>query len=93
MSTSGSWTWKRPGRNWDLLSVARFNQLNVPGLQRFHTWQVESGYTRLLNLQTALVVSYAHTSNSSQFTGVVYGLSQHGARLSFVWGPESLGLR
>ena len=81
------------GRNWDLLCVGRFSQLNVPGLQRFHTWQAESGFTRLLNRQTAMVVTYAYVANSSQLTGIVYGLSQQGVRLSFVWGPESLGFR
>ena len=93
VSASGSWTCNRPGRSWGLLNVARFSQLNVAGLPGFHTWQVESGYTRLLNSEVAAVVAYTYGANSSRLTGVVYGLSQQGVRLSFAWSPESVGFR
>jgi hypothetical protein len=93
MNGSFSWTWRRQGENWGLLNVVRFSQLDVPELPSFHTWHVESGFTRLLNGETAMVLAYTYAYNSSRLTGIVYGLSQQGVRLSFAWLPERVAFR
>jgi hypothetical protein len=87
-STTGAWTWRRPGKPWSLTSGASHQILKGSVLSTGESWSASMGVSRQLGAHVVIGAQYGYFQFPAHALLLALGnRSQHGAVVSLTWSP------
>ena len=90
LSTTGAWSWRRPGSPWTLSFSGGWQQLGGTNAVSLTGRQVSTSISRSLTRQVSMALAFAQMSNVGGLTGSLQDLTMQAARLSLIWTPGKL---
>jgi hypothetical protein len=87
-SSSGSWSWKRPGQSISLFATFGYMRLVGPAFPNTGSWTESAGASRAMGQHFAVSASYAHVTLPAVLALLTSNLSEQGVTLSLSWSPS-----
>lgn len=87
-STSGAWSWRRPGSRWGLSASFAQQQTRNTGFASLSGFQAGGGVNSSLNHNMSLSAQYVYLHDGGDYAGVFNTFSVQSVRLSLGWAPQ-----